>query len=282
MSWMGDFTPGGETSKDAPPPQSEVENTETVQGAFGKPVAAKKANQPFLKYQELRKKQEEELEAKKQRNKERLERQARGEEVEPPEKEEINETVNITLWDIIKFLFIVTMIVLGSGYFITGDPLWDYQGKWRRLSSYLPKHEMLFTETGLAKFDGSDPTKPLYLAIDSNVYDVTPGRRTYGPGGSYAFMAGKDAARAFATGCFKEHQTHDLRGLDEDEQRGIDHWKKFFANHKDYRKVGRVVHPPIDPASPIPEHCNPDTKQKRAENRQKRKQEEMKDKRQEL
>ena len=28
---------------------------------------------------------------------------------------------------------------------------------------------------------------------------------------------GKDAARAFATGCFKEHQTHDIRGLDEDE-----------------------------------------------------------------
>lgn len=31
--------------------------------------------------------------------------------------------------------------------------------------------------------------------------------------------AGKDAARAFATGCFKEHQTHDIRELDEDEIR---------------------------------------------------------------
>jgi hypothetical protein len=31
--------------------------------------------------------------------------------------------------------------------------------------------------------------------------------------------AGKDAARAFATGCFKEHQTHDIRDLDEDELR---------------------------------------------------------------
>lgn len=48
----------------------------------------------------------------------------------------------------------------------------------------------------------------------------------YDRGSSYSchltlavYRAGKDAARAFATGCFKEHQTHDLRGLDEDEQR---------------------------------------------------------------
>ena len=29
--------------------------------------------------------------------------------------------------------------------------------------------------------------------------------------------AGKDAARAFATGCFATHQTHDIRGLNERE-----------------------------------------------------------------
>jgi hypothetical protein len=35
------------------------------------------------------------------------------------------------------------------------------------------------------------------------------------------------------------------------------HWKKFYSEHKDYVKVGRVSHAPIDPASPIPEHCDP-------------------------
>lgn len=29
--------------------------------------------------------------------------------------------------------------------------------------------------------------------------------------------AGKDAARAYGTGCFSTHLTHDLRGLSEDE-----------------------------------------------------------------
>ena len=31
--------------------------------------------------------------------------------------------------------------------------------------------------------------------------------------------AGKDAARAFATGCFATHQTHDTRGLSEKEMK---------------------------------------------------------------
>lgn len=91
--------------------------------------------------------------------------------------------------------------------------------------------------------------------------------------------AGRDAARAFATGCFATHQTHDIRGLSSSElqvrvamaletlfacrtQRvmsgqSLEHWKKYFANSKKYRKVGRVLHEPIDPMSPIPEHCDP-------------------------
>lgn len=37
----------------------------------------------------------------------------------------------------------------------------------------------------------------------------------YGPGGSYHFFAGRDAARAFVTGCFQEDLTPDLRGVEE-------------------------------------------------------------------
>lgn len=38
-------------------------------------------------------------------------------------------------------------------------------------------------------------------------------------GHSVICRAGKDAARAFGTGCFQTHQTHDLRGLTESELR---------------------------------------------------------------
>jgi hypothetical protein len=47
-----------------------------------------------------------------------------------------------------------------------------------------------------------------------DVYDVSANRRVYGPGGGYGFFSGKDAARAFVTGCFKDDLTHDVRGLD--------------------------------------------------------------------
>lgn len=37
----------------------------------------------------------------------------------------------------------------------------------------------------------------------------------YGPGGGYSFFAGRDAARAFVSGCFQDDLTWDLRGLEE-------------------------------------------------------------------
>lgn len=43
---------------------------------------------------------------------------------------------------------------------------------------------------------------------------MSANRRMYGPGGGYGFFSGKDAARAFVTGCFQEDLTHDIRGLD--------------------------------------------------------------------
>jgi hypothetical protein len=116
----------------------------------------------------------------------------------------------------------------------------------------------------LAQYDGSDPNMPIYLAIEyvpcvgatlslsGDVYDVSANRRIYGPGGGYGFFAGKDAARAFVTGCFKEDLTHDIRGLDPKQMevialllhltddKDLIHWKEFFAKHEKYFWVGKV------------------------------------------
>ncbi|ORY27328.1 cytochrome b5-like heme/steroid binding domain-containing protein [Naematelia encephala] len=113
-----------------------------------------------------------------------------------------------------------------------------------------------FTLDDLAKFDGSDPWLPVYLAIDGDVYDVTKNRRIYGRGGSYNLMTGIDASRSFVTGCFATHRTHDLRGLSPEELKSLDHWKSFFATHEKYTLIGRVLLPPIDPDSPIPPPCD--------------------------
>jgi hypothetical protein len=48
---------------------------------------------------------------------------------------------------------------------------------------------------------------------------------------------------------------------------GIEHWKKFYRDHNEYFKVGRVSHKPIDPSSPIPEHCDPKKAEKQRQER---------------
>lgn len=50
----------------------------------------------------------------------------------------------------------------------------------------------IFTREELKKFDGTDSSLPIYLALDGLVYNVTVGREFYGPGGHYHYLAGKD------------------------------------------------------------------------------------------
>lgn len=52
----------------------------------------------------------------------------------------------------------------------------------------------IFTAAELGKYDGSNPALPIYLALDGNVYDVTPGKKFYAVGGSYHSLAGRDSS----------------------------------------------------------------------------------------
>ncbi|EMR61903.1 putative cytochrome b5-like heme steroid binding domain-containing protein [Eutypa lata UCREL1] len=128
----------------------------------------------------------------------------------------------------------------------------------------------------LSEFDGRNESKPLYLAINGTIFDVSSNRRIYGPGGGYQYFAGTDAARSFVTGCFLEDRTADMRGAEEmylplddaetdarwtaaelaelkakERERalqkvhdGLEHWVKFFANSPKYPQVGYVKRDP--------------------------------------
>lgn len=65
------------------------------------------------------------------------------------------------------------------------------------------------------RYNGEDPTLPIYVAVNGSVFDVSSNPVTYGPGGGYGFFAGRDAARAYVSGCFAEDLTWDLRGVEE-------------------------------------------------------------------
>ncbi|QIW94807.1 hypothetical protein AMS68_000325 [Peltaster fructicola] len=104
----------------------------------------------------------------------------------------------------------------------------------------------IFTPPQLEPFNGQG-TQPVYLAVRGKVFDVTPGRNFYGPGGPYANFAGRDASRGLACGSFdRDMLTEDLNGpLDRLEDLGTDEmdalrgWEERF-NEK-YLVVGKLV-----------------------------------------
>lgn len=67
-----------------------------------------------------------------------------------------------------------------------------------------PKIEL--TNEQLKAYDGSDPSKPLYLALNRTIYDVSSSPHIYGPGGPYHKLAAKDASRSYVTTCFDPEQ----------------------------------------------------------------------------
>lgn len=56
--------------------------------------------------------------------------------------------------------------------------------------------EYFLTDTQLAEYNGIDADKPILIAIDGVLYDVSEGARFYGEGEVYHFLAGTDATQA--------------------------------------------------------------------------------------
>ncbi|KAJ8511714.1 hypothetical protein OPV22_002148 [Ensete ventricosum] len=95
------------------------------------------------------------------------------------------------------------------------------------------------TEEELRAYDGSDPKKPLLMAIKGQIYDVTQSRMFYGPGGPYALFAGKDASRALAKMSFEQNDlTADISGLGPFELEALQDWEYKFMGK--YAKVGTI------------------------------------------
>ncbi|KAL2110529.1 hypothetical protein VUR80DRAFT_1090 [Thermomyces stellatus] len=194
-------------------------------------------------------------------------------------KARADEEDQYTPWvDVLRVLTFLFVASCALSYLISsGESLfWGMQHKphYLRLNWWKNYFEppIELTPEELANYDGTDPTKPIYLAINGTIYDVTPGARIYGPGGSYHWFAGCDASRAYVTGCFAEDRTPDMRGVEEmflpledseanshftkeelaelrkEEMRvarkkvkdALAHWVQFFEKHDKYRRVGTV------------------------------------------
>ncbi|XP_076893164.1 membrane steroid-binding protein 2-like [Bidens hawaiensis] len=96
------------------------------------------------------------------------------------------------------------------------------------------------TEEELRPYNGSDPNKPLLMAIKGKIYDVSRSRMFYGPGGPYALFAGRDASRALALMSFEPSDlTGNIEGLSASELEVLEDWEAKFEEK--YVKVGQLV-----------------------------------------
>ncbi|OTA38088.1 hypothetical protein BTJ68_02007 [Hortaea werneckii EXF-2000] len=103
-----------------------------------------------------------------------------------------------------------------------------------------------FTPPTLLPYNGT-ANQPVYLAVRGRVFDVTPGRNFYGPGGPYQNFAGRDASRGLACGSFDADMlTEDLGGpldkledLGGEEMEALRGWEERFTEK--YLVVGKLV-----------------------------------------
>ncbi|GMH09664.1 hypothetical protein Nepgr_011505 [Nepenthes gracilis] len=96
------------------------------------------------------------------------------------------------------------------------------------------------TEEELWSYNGSDPNKPLLMAIKGQIYDVSSSRMFYGPGGAYSMFTGRDASRALALLSFKPQDLNgNLEGLGDAELDILRDWEFKFMEK--YPRVGVIT-----------------------------------------
>ncbi|KAJ7644822.1 cytochrome b5-like heme/steroid binding domain-containing protein [Roridomyces roridus] len=106
-----------------------------------------------------------------------------------------------------------------------------------------PPKDDPFTLEQLREFDGSDPSKPIYVSIKGTVFDVSHKADVYGPGKSYSIFAGKDGSKGLGMSSLKpEDAIPDYSELSEKDRKVLDDWHSFFS--KRYNVVGRVTDHP--------------------------------------
>lgn len=98
----------------------------------------------------------------------------------------------------------------------------------------------LMNNDELSLYNGKQDSKGLYLALLGQIFDVNKGKKHYGPGGAYHFMAGKDASLSFITGDSTESElTDDVSSVSPLQVVALYDWLSFY--HREYTHIGYVI-----------------------------------------
>lgn len=107
-----------------------------------------------------------------------------------------------------------------------------------------PMKKQDLTLQQLKEYDGvSREDGRVCVAVNNKIFDVTKGKRFYGPGGPYSSFAGRDASRGLATfsvDCIKDDYD-DLSDLKPSEMDQVKEWELQFSEK--YDLVGKLLKP---------------------------------------
>jgi len=102
-----------------------------------------------------------------------------------------------------------------------------------------------FTPSTLLPYNGIDKPQ-IYMGVRGKVFDVSPGKSFYGPGGPYHVFAGRDASRGLAKGDLDDSliksvddKIDGLENLTKDEEEALQGWMDTFSGK--YLEVGELV-----------------------------------------
>lgn len=109
----------------------------------------------------------------------------------------------------------------------------------------LKKQDMTLEQ--LRKYDGHDEDGRVCIAVNGKIFDVTKGKKFYGPGGPYQAFAGRDATRGLATFSVDvtKDEYDDLSDLNSMQMEGVKEWEMQFTEK--YHYVGRLLKPGEEP-----------------------------------
>lgn len=101
--------------------------------------------------------------------------------------------------------------------------------------------ELIFSTDELAAFDGRhsaiNPAKLIYLSVGGIVFDVTAGKRFYGPDEHYSCFAARPCTRALCSGSLEEaDMTDDVEDFSESQMKEVFSQVEFYT--KKYIRVG--------------------------------------------
>jgi len=112
-----------------------------------------------------------------------------------------------------------------------------------------PLKKQDFTLEQLREYDGKSNDGRILIAVNGKVFDVTKGKRFYGPGGNYGLFAGHDASRALATFSLGEdslkNDYDDLSDLNTMQMDSVREWEMQFQ--EEYVCVGKLLKPGEQP-----------------------------------